>query len=531
MEINIATSGLGLKEKHIHDIYCLSKTNTNSSNFVYNSSKQIYRILDAYCGDSHTKKPPLLVIGIPLTGKSSLLSNWFTLRRNKKNEIPTISRYSQDEFIFWHSVGSTRSSCYEVNLIHRLFNDLNEYFDLSREVPINSDRLRWVLPRLLQTASHKGRMVIIIIDGIDRLVPDDDNESLLSWLPLEPLSNVKIILSATVPLDSPLFRNKEGLGSDTTTRRASVDINPSDSWSRLGKLESKALIDTFEYECTQRSGIKLLRMLERRPLQVLRLRHLEKKQPERLLLSFIKKTVDIDSVPSSIDDNVSLGVSDADLVSNHHRKSRNDVDLLRSSPNEDIKRISGFLLFPCHLQALLSNRLGSNAYFMRLVLVFSYSFSRLRGCSIWPLWSQLTSTEDIPSLLDTIFQFIESPTLTETTSRTQETELELLRSCGGLETLIDVYPWLSSLQSLKEEFHTRSEDSSSQSTSSKSTTTTSLQVTARQTSASESKQGLGLQDLMRRASSAMVSPARNKLQVSANQVSMLFNVFILLAYL
>jgi len=531
------SSGLGLKEQHIHNIFCLSKT--NSSDFIYNHSKQIHRILDAYCGDSHAKKPPLLVIGAQWTGKSSLLSNFITLRRNKKAEIPTISRFPQDEFIFWYSVGSTRISCYEVNLIHRLFCDLNEYFDLSREVPALSERLRWVLPRLLQTASRKGRMIIIVVDGVDRLVSDDQNESVLSWVPLEPLSNVKIILSATVPSDSLLFQAvaKENIGGvdiDTSRAPPSEACSP-DNWPRLGKSvgSSKALVDAFEYEGIQRSGgTKLLRLLERRPLQVLRLRQLDKKQSERLLVAFIKKTIALESPSSGVEVTVLFDETNRDLkISQSPIQAKSDRNALDTSRSKtESSRIKGFLLFPCHLQALLSNRLSSNAYYIRLVLVFTSIFCRLRGCPIWPLWSRLTSAEDIPSLLDTVFQFIESPALTQSTRETEEGDLKLVHECGGLRTLIEVYPWNPSLQQLTDAFQARSEGAITSHNGAAISTNTAVMTTvpmlARQTNLGESYND-GLQDFLRRASSVRVGTARNSLLASTNHVS----DFILFSYI
>lgn len=511
-------AGLGLKEEHIHDVFGASKT--NSSDFIYNHSKQIYQILDAHCSDSHAKKPPLLVIGVQWTGKSSLLSNWFALRSKKKVDSLTVSRYAQDEFIFWHSVGSSRSSCYEVNLIHRLFCDLNSYFDLSREVPAQTERLRWVLPRLLQAASRKGRMIVIIIDGVDRLVPDEEDESPLSWLPMEPLSNVKIILSATVPSDSPLFRNKETLGAENglNSDRFNRDSKLNEPWRRSGKSGSKAAVDAFEYEATQRSGTKLLRLLERRPLQILRLRHLEKKLPERLVVAYIKKTVEVESMSASLAESVSEDV----ILNGSTRDSATPADTT-VRPGSAVKqgRIKGFLLFPCHLQALLSSHLSSNAYFLRLVLTFTYTYCKLRGCSVWPLWSRLTAVTDIPSLLDTIFKLIDSSNDLLVENQAQEKELELARTCGGVHTLLDLYPWHPGLQRLRDTFftHLRADASSSRDDDAGGISRVGRNTAAATAASGSDKQLVELNDLMRRVSTPLLGSAHNKLTESTNHVS------------
>lgn len=46
--------------------------------------------------------------------------------------------------------------------------DLKRRFDIAREVPFNHAQLSWDLPRFLELASRKGK-VIIVIDGIQRL--------------------------------------------------------------------------------------------------------------------------------------------------------------------------------------------------------------------------------------------------------------------------------------------------------------------------------------------------------------------------
>lgn len=62
-------------------------------------------------------------------------------------------------------------------LLWRLLADLKHRFDLSRTVPNEAERLSWELPRFLDLARRKGR-VIIVIDGLHRL-QDKHGESYL----------------------------------------------------------------------------------------------------------------------------------------------------------------------------------------------------------------------------------------------------------------------------------------------------------------------------------------------------------------
>lgn len=53
-------------------------------------------------------------------------------------------------------------------LLWRLLADVKQRFDLARNVPNEAERLSWELPRFLDLAARKGRLVIVI-DGLHRL--------------------------------------------------------------------------------------------------------------------------------------------------------------------------------------------------------------------------------------------------------------------------------------------------------------------------------------------------------------------------
>ncbi|RHY16847.1 hypothetical protein DYB28_002248 [Aphanomyces astaci] len=112
--------------------------------------------------------------------KPSLLrcANWINRRKKKfqnwNNGFP--------EFIFYHAVGCTRQGAFVSKLLERILTEMNEYFELTKEVPTFEERLSWQFPRYLEAASRKGR-TILIVDGVHRL-RTSDGDSILKWLPL-----------------------------------------------------------------------------------------------------------------------------------------------------------------------------------------------------------------------------------------------------------------------------------------------------------------------------------------------------------
>ena len=68
------------------------------------------------------------------------------------------------------------------NLLYRLLSELNETFELNKEVPITEEKQMWQFPRFLEAASRHGN-VILIVDGFERL-RTNDGEGVLRWLPL-----------------------------------------------------------------------------------------------------------------------------------------------------------------------------------------------------------------------------------------------------------------------------------------------------------------------------------------------------------
>ena len=183
---------IGSLEHHIHKVF--ASVRVPGEDFVYTPSTELYRELDAYCDHRTINeiKQPFLVKGESGTGKSALLSNW--LRRRKR--VGPRAR-ATDEFVFWHAVGCSRQSLNINSLLRRLMMELKSRFELSRELSSNQDRLSWELPRFLDAASRRGK-IIVVIDGLHRIANNDDSEGNLAWLPLVLPPGVRFIVSATV---------------------------------------------------------------------------------------------------------------------------------------------------------------------------------------------------------------------------------------------------------------------------------------------------------------------------------------------
>ena len=204
-----ADACIGSLEHHIHKVF--ASVRIPGEDFVYSPSADLYSALDDYCDDRTIgeSKVPFLILGQSGTGKSALLSNW--LQRRKRQAARS---RSSEEFIFWHAVGCSRQSLNINSLIRRLIMDLKARFEITRDIPMTQERLSWELPRFLELASKRGK-VIIVIDGIHRIATNDSNEANLAWLPLVLPPGVTFVLSATTPTPPPPLKQRSVGGGVT----------------------------------------------------------------------------------------------------------------------------------------------------------------------------------------------------------------------------------------------------------------------------------------------------------------------------
>ncbi|CAM9111400.1 unnamed protein product, partial [Laminaria digitata] len=170
------------------------------TDFVYERDHDAFAKLDDFCNWNQMSEPaaPLIVSGPSGSGKSALLANWLLHFRRRLEQRPKLGGPLEEPFIFSHAVGCTRHGVDVDQLLWRLLADVKQRFDLARNVPNEAERLSWELPRFLDLAARKGRLVIVI-DGLHRLQDKNGAETGLQWLPLRVPGNVRLIVTATHP--------------------------------------------------------------------------------------------------------------------------------------------------------------------------------------------------------------------------------------------------------------------------------------------------------------------------------------------
>ena len=204
--------------------FCLSHLEDDlhsslDSLFIENAgTNDLFQQLDVYCETTTTtanlnESKPIIIVGEAGCGKSIALANW-TARR-KANAVPS-RRLDYSELTFWHTIGCSRLSTSVTHLLRRLVNELIAHFNLKDDMDLADEKLSWVLPRLLERASKRGRVVIVIDGGLQHICSQDKDLG-LRWLPLSLPQNVRMVLSATKPSDG-LIINTQGL-TDYAKRR------------------------------------------------------------------------------------------------------------------------------------------------------------------------------------------------------------------------------------------------------------------------------------------------------------------------
>ena len=132
---------------------------------------------------------PLVLLGDPGTGKSSLLAAWIKgLRKLGSTERPRI---------FFHFVGveSSVANASLASVLQRLFESLQGWNILSgTAIPSKTSELVSALPAWLDAWSGSGGGVLIV-DGVNQLI--EPSARSLSWFPNLVPSNITVVLSST----------------------------------------------------------------------------------------------------------------------------------------------------------------------------------------------------------------------------------------------------------------------------------------------------------------------------------------------
>ena len=187
-------------EDDLHDSFVALRIDGPSGVYVEDPTSKTPLHLNAYCNVSNKEATlPLIVAGAEGIGKSAIIANW--TRQRKANAM--LSRgLGYQEFVFYHAIGCSRLSTSILHLLRRLITSLINHFDLKEAIDLVDEKLPWVLPRLLERASKKGKVVIVIDGGLQHISSHDEDYG-LKWLPLQLPSNVRMILSVTIPCENP----------------------------------------------------------------------------------------------------------------------------------------------------------------------------------------------------------------------------------------------------------------------------------------------------------------------------------------
>jgi len=425
-EDNTDAQCIGNLEHHLHQLF--SSVRVPGDDFVYSTSQDMYSVMDEYCEEStfHEPRPPLMFLDESGSGKSALLSNWLQKKHKKQAQ-----GRKGDEFIFWHAVGCSRQSMNVNSLIRRLMHDLKSRFDLGRDVPIAQDRLSWELPRFFEMASKRGRL-IIVIDGIHRLVTNEDAEAGLAWLPLEFPANVRIILTATESKES-MANNGDSLDRlsvtpsliRTVTNGSSSEQKATDFFGDLPSVDEAGSTVSQQRGVLIKGG-KILAELKRRKWRPVRVKRMDRSQCRNVVDTYIlssvqKETMDYTTGPF--------------LTHLPDENADKEVPPLDSAP--------GYLLFDIQIAKLLSHPMGGTPMFLRLFLQCSH-YAVKRGFSLWQLWDNWLACDSVAGLLNRILRTIESGHLPN--SATIKADRAQTEGAGALQTLRILYPWHPSFQ-------------------------------------------------------------------------------------
>lgn len=168
---------------------------TKKGPFTFIRRNAIDRTLSQYCVREAMEETrlPLVVIGGGGIGKSAALANW----AERRASTALMQNQQLREFVFLHHVGASRDSVELFHMLRRLIHAIQERFGLPISLQNTEEGLCRELPRILQAAASRCSGVVILVDGIDKVMTIDGSRAGLKWLPFVLPSKTRFILTIT----------------------------------------------------------------------------------------------------------------------------------------------------------------------------------------------------------------------------------------------------------------------------------------------------------------------------------------------